>query len=286
MTWQADECLLQHAQCEAESSLVMIADEKNGGAKKVDATDEKFKAAWAKLHEYQKLYADADSIPEDKIPSAFDLRNFTGYDFTSGVKDQGGCGSCYTFSFLQALESRLLQQEGKAVEPLSPQQVISCNYMTEGCEGGWAALNGFFAENSNLVGEACAPYQFTTKNWSCMNYAECPGVARVKRTYKLQNPTEQSIQRELLRNGMVVTDWCTPTYFKTYKQGLFQIAPGDDIHYEYKAGLPNHASVIVGWGSQKNEHLEEQPYWIVRNSFGTSFGMDGDMYIPRGSNAF
>lgn len=119
-----------------------------------------------------------------------------------------------------------------------------------------------------------------------MNYAGCPGLARVKRTYKLANPTELSIQREILRNGMVVTDWLCPSYVKAYKTGLFQIAPGDDIHYEYKAGKPNHASVILGWGSMENEHKEEVKYWIVRNSFGTSFGMSGDMYIPRGNNAF
>ena len=93
--------------------------------------------------------------------------------------------------------------------------------MTEGCEGGWAIFNGFFAENSNLVGESCAPYQTTTKNWSCMNFGPCPGVARVKKTYKLANPTEMSIQRELLHNGMVVTDWISPSYVKAYKSGLF-----------------------------------------------------------------
>ena len=36
----------------------------------------------------------------------------------------------------------------------------------------------------------------------------------------------------------------------------------------------------------QNEHKEEEPYWIVRNSFGTGFGMSGDMYIPRGKNTF
>lgn len=120
--------------------------------------NERFKDAWSKLQVYQKDYPDADAIPEDKIPSSFDLRNVDGWDMTGGVKDQGGCGSCYTFSFLQAVESRLIQTTGKGVEPLSAQQLISCNYMTEGCEGGWAIFNGFFAENSNLVGESCAPY--------------------------------------------------------------------------------------------------------------------------------
>ena len=45
--------------------------------------------------------------------------------------------------------------------------------------------------------------------------------ARVKQTYKLENPTEKSIQKEILRNGMVVTDWLVPSYLRTYKTGLF-----------------------------------------------------------------
>ena len=48
--------------------------------------------------------------------------------------------------------------------------------------------------------------------------------------------------------------------------------------------LPNHASVIIGWG--QGPESDDKPYWIVRNSFGESFGMGGDMYVPRGQNAF
>ena len=41
--------------------------------------------------------------------------------------------------------------------------------------------------------------------------------------------------------------------------------------------LPNHASVIIGWGEENN-----QKYWIVRNTFGTQFGNNGDMKVKRG----
>jgi C1A family cysteine protease len=84
--------------------------------------NEKFAAAWNTLKEIRERYAEPDLIPEDKIPSSFDLRNIDGWDFTAGIKDQGGCGSCYTFSFLQAVESRILQYTGSPlIEPLSAQ---------------------------------------------------------------------------------------------------------------------------------------------------------------------
>lgn len=155
------------------------------------------------------------------MPLEFDLRNVDGYDFTGPVRDQQGCGSCYTFSFTQVVESRLRQKFGKDLDMLSPQQLLSCNYMTEGCEGGWAIFDGFLAENIGLTSESCAPYKVATKGVSCSEFKDCPSVARVKKTYKLEDPNELRIQKEILRNGAVVTDWVAPKYLKTYKQGLF-----------------------------------------------------------------
>jgi hypothetical protein len=50
---------------------------------------------------------DKRDIPEDEIPSSFDLRNVGGVNFMSRVRDQGACGSCYTVSFISLIESRL-----------------------------------------------------------------------------------------------------------------------------------------------------------------------------------
>lgn len=71
-------------------------------------------------------------------------------------------------------------------------------------------MNGFFAENGGLVSENCAPYQATTKGLSCANFASCPVLARVKNSYILKNPNEDSIKKEILRNGIVITDWSAP----------------------------------------------------------------------------
>jgi hypothetical protein len=40
---------------------------------------------------------------------------------------------------------------------------MTCNYLNEGCEGGWAILNGFFGEGAHFVSESCAPYKEKTK---------------------------------------------------------------------------------------------------------------------------
>jgi C1A family cysteine protease len=67
---------------------------------------------------------------------------------------------------------------------------------------------------------------------------------------------------------MVVTDWFSPSYMKAYRGGIFAQRSADEVIPD-----PNHASVILGWGDN---------FWIVRNSFGQSFGMDGNIHIQMG----
>ena len=117
-----------------------------------------FQNAFSEIQKWQNNYNSSDQIPHYEVPLSFDLRNVSGIDFTSKVRDQGGCGSCYTFSFIQVIESRLKQKYGKPVAPLSVQQLLSCNYMTEGCDGGWAIMHGFLAENAGISSEECASY--------------------------------------------------------------------------------------------------------------------------------
>ena len=80
-----------------------------------------------------------------------------GYDFTPEVKDQGHCGSCYSFTTVGMLESRIKLWFG-VDRPLSTQFLLDCNFLTEGCHGGFGMLNGSFLQAFYTVDEACAPY--------------------------------------------------------------------------------------------------------------------------------
>ena len=130
-----------------------------------------------------------------------------------------------------------------------------------------------------------------TKGVPCSQFAKCQPVAKINKTYKLAKTDEEAIQREILMNGPVITDWSAPVYMKTYKSGVMNKDYVGDIdslmQQENYIPLPNHASVIVGWGTQPGEKKEDLvKYWIVRNSFGEKYGMSGDMLIPRGNNTF
>ena len=84
-----------------------------------------------------------DSIPEDDLPTAFDWSDFRGYDFTGESRDQKSCGSCYMIATVTMLESRIKLFYGEE-KSLSSQFPLQCNFLTEGCHGGWGYLSGMF----------------------------------------------------------------------------------------------------------------------------------------------
>ena len=99
-----------------------------------------------------------------------------------------------------------------------------CNYMAEGCEGGLAIFDGYLAEYGHLVSEQCAPYQARTKGDSCSNYQHCPGIAKVEKSYYLRgynyNPSVADIQKEILLNGPLVTEFGADDNFSFYEKGV------------------------------------------------------------------
>mmetsp|Transcript_8594 Transcript_8594/g.13311 ORF Transcript_8594/g.13311 Transcript_8594/m.13311 type:complete len:84 (+) Transcript_8594:1322-1573(+) len=82
-------------------------------------------------------------------------------------------------AFIQAAESRLKLKYGKDVPSLSAQQVMNCNFMNEGCGGGWPHLNSYFMEHGHMVAETCAPYKAVTKGQKCQMSSNCQAMAKV-----------------------------------------------------------------------------------------------------------
>lgn len=123
------------------------------------------------------------------------------------LRDQGHCGSCYTVSFTQIAENRLKLKYGKSIPLLSPQYLMTCNYLNEGCDGGWPFFHGFFSENGYMVTEECAPYQGKTKGDHCGNYAKCSPHSKIEKTYFVGkgygDTSEKKMMKEIIRNGAV-----------------------------------------------------------------------------------
>ena len=200
---------------------------------------------------------------------------------------------------------------------LSPQFLMTCNYLNEGCDGGWPFFHGYFGENSHLTTEECAPYQGMTKGDSCENYKNCPKFAKVTGSYFIGkgygDSSEKKMMKEIIRNGLVNGELQAPSIFHMYHTGVLtqsgikelsdkvqslvqtgemqgaqdikmnQITDKSFKDYGISWQNLNHSVVIVGWGT---DPVSGMKYWIVRNSYGPTWGDKGEFLVKRGTNDF
>lgn len=198
-----------------------------------------------------------------RLPESLDLR-----DKMQPVKDQGHCGSCYTFSAVSVLEYH-------AGVSISEQKIMDCSSSTNGpsygCDGGWPESIFEYAKDSPVVLEKDQPYQ--QKNLPCNQTCE-GSVIQVKHygsvDQEKDEDSETRIPYILNTHGpvSVAIDVGTTELLMSYEDGIF---PGIACGTE-----PDHAVTIVGYTPD---------YWIVRNSWSQDWGDDGYFYLERDVNA-
>ena len=107
-----------------------------------------------------------DDVPDSELKGNFDWSDFEGIDFTGESRDQGSCGSCYMIATVTMLESRIKLYYGEE-KVLSSQMPLQCNFLTEGCHGGWGYLGGMFLQSYYTVNEQDARYKGKTGDNQC-----------------------------------------------------------------------------------------------------------------------
>jgi len=195
------------------------------------------------------------------LPTAYDARD---YGLVSPVKNQGSCGSCWAFSTVEALESRILK-DGGPVTDLSEQYLVSCNDDGWGCNGGWFAHD--YHVKDGAVYESCRPY--TASDTACQ--CTCSHPYKLTGWYYIngQNsvPSTDSIKNAIYNYGPVACAVYVDSGFQYYSSGVFNGTA---------SGQVNHAVFLVGWNDAGG-------YWIMKNSWGTGWGESGYMRIAYGS---
>jgi len=244
----------------------------------------------------------------DSLPEEFDWSNFRGEDFTGPVRDQGACGSCYMVATNTMLESRIKLWYGKDRE-LSTQMPLQCNFLTEGCHGGWGLLYGYFLESYYTVAYDAAPYSAKTEDDGCKRFKDAPKVASVEATYYVGGAygamSEEAIMQEIRARGPILYDFNAGGDFMTYNSGILmemnKLPAGCDTEEELadrsihstsqeEAGIQyqklTHSTLVVGWGVGEDQSGDPVNYWKVRNSYGKSWGEKGYFYVRRGHNDY
>ncbi len=198
-----------------------------------------------------------------QLPTNFDWRS---QDAVTPVKNQGSCGSCWAFAACAEIESHVLINYGVELD-LSEQQIISCNPYGAGCGGGWAAAVYYTCRDDQYGGilEHSRPYAGSDAV-PCDQEQHLP-FGFVTDWNSLFNDVDQ-IKTALL-NGPVCTS-IDGSSLEGYGSGCWDvISTGTD-----------HLVLIVGWDDRL---CGEEGAWIIKNSWGSSFGMSGYAYVKYGA---
>ncbi|XP_007899284.2 procathepsin L [Callorhinchus milii] len=179
------------------------------------------------------------------------------------VKNQGTCRSCWAFSATGALEGQMFKKKGKLVS-LSEQNLIDCDKTQKGCRGGYPFRAFQYVKKHGLNSEK--NYRYMAKDQDCKGIEK--KVATCKDCGFIQK-SERHLAAAVASIGpiSICVDGSHKS-FQFYKKG---------IYYEKNCLKPiNHAMLVVGYASRANKN-----YWIVKNSYGTTWGDEGYIYMAK-----
>ncbi|XP_007954672.1 dipeptidyl peptidase 1 [Orycteropus afer afer] len=216
------------------------------------------------------------------LPKSWDWRNVHDMNFVSPVRNQASCGSCYSFASVGMLEARIRILTNNSQTPiLSPQEVVSCSQYAQGCEGGFPYLiAGKYAQDFGLVEEACFPYK--ADDSPCRVKEDCLRYYTSDYHYVggfYGGCNEALMKLELVNHGPMAVSFEVYSDFLHYYKGIYHHTGLRDPFSPFE--LTNHAVLLVGYGTDSASGLD---YWIVKNSWGTSWGEDGYFRIRRGTD--
>jgi len=208
-----------------------------------------------------KKYVNAKPIPN--IPASLDWRQ---KNAVTPVKNQGQCGSCWSFSTTGSVEGAHAIATGTLVS-LSEQQLMDCatSYGNQGCNGGLMDDAFKYIIAHGICSEASYPYKGV--EGTCKS---CTTVAKI--TTYTDNPSgnEANLSQMIQTGPVSIAIEADQNAFQFYSSGVFSAACGHNL---------DHGVLIVGYGT-----LGAKPYWIVKNSWGASWGMSGYILMIQGKD--
>ncbi|KAL7719995.1 Cysteine proteinase 3 [Entamoeba marina] len=231
------------------------------------------------LSEYQSLLnaqgISRSSIPVTSrniksIPSSIDWRES---GIVTPIRDQESCGSCYVFGAFASLESRLLLQgsERYTVDDLdlSEQQVVDCSLLSSGCNGGTMNAVFEYVIKKGVMDEISYPYVAVQSHCSYNKNAQRVTMDHFETT----ELSETALVEAIAEGPVSVCIDSSQSSFQFYKSGVY-----DEPKCSNKK--LNHCVGAVGYGTTS----DGDDYYIVKNSWGSSWGDEGYILMSRNKN--
>lgn len=208
----------------------------------------------------------------ESLPTSVDWRT---EGVVTSVKNQGSCGSCFSFSSTGALEGIYAITNNNLVS-FSEQQIVDCdNGLTKshGCNGGlMTQVFEFIEKNGGLCSEESYPYVSgtTQKAGTCQTSCKSVSGSKISSYTEVTVNSDNAMMTALAQQPVSVAIQASGKNFQMYKSGVFTDNCGTDL---------DHGVLLVGYSSQ-----DGLDYYTLKNSWGSGWGMDGYLLLGKGND--
>jgi C1A family cysteine protease len=227
-----------------------------------DRTDEEIKKLLGFKHQAVSANEHAQYFPEVELADALDWR---AKGAVTPVKNQGQCGSCWSFSTTGALEGAHFVATG-VLESLSEQQFVDCSHHNHGCNGGAMDLAFQYAEKHNIETEAEYPYTAKSHFFGC-KADKTKGNVEVSKYADVKKNSSSQLKAALNQGPVSIAIEADKPVFHQYTGGVITGSScGTSL---------DHGVLAVGYGVDETAG----PYYIVKNSWTTAWGEEGYVRI-------
>jgi C1A family cysteine protease len=235
--------------------------------------DHKFKSLDCVNSCVQEEHRDEYSLGFKSVPDSID---WVSNGAVTPVKNQGQCGSCWSFSTTGALEGAYYVTYG-SLPSFSEQELVDCDNRSgggkdHGCNGG--LMDNAFSwieKNGGLCSEDSYPYTSGTTQTAGNCEETCSNIAnsKVSGYIDVKKSSDDAMMDALSQQPVAIAIQADQKDFQLYKSGVFTGDCGTQL---------DHGVLVVGYGTQDGDD-----YYRVKNSWGTTWGDQGYIYLGRGS---
>jgi len=186
----------------------------------------------------------------------------------TGVKDQGQCGSCWSFSTTGALEGAYFLKTGQLLS-FSEQELVDCDTQDSGCNGGLMDYAFQYVKKSGLASESSYPYKGVDGTCQSSSKARALPAATVTGYTDITAGSETALLAAVATRPVSVAIEADQSAFQLYSGGVMTGTCGHNL---------DHGVLAVGYGVDNGVN-----YWKVKNSWGSGWGEKGYIRIQRGT---
>ncbi|XP_057379755.1 uncharacterized protein LOC130702104 [Daphnia carinata] len=208
-----------------------------------------------------------DTQRRQSLPENLDYRNDP---CMPEVKNQAACGSCWAFAATNPLEFAHCKKSNAPVI-LSEKQLVDCDRVNAGCNGGWYTDAWDYIEKAGGSAQTSLYARYNARRGICRFRKRMIGAKVSSFSYVKANDVV-AMQEAMQTYGPLAVAMTVVNSFASYGSGIYDDAACDNREV-------NHAVVLVGWDT-----VDGVDYWIGRNSWGPKWGENGYFRIKRGVN--